>query len=252
MLRFAAIVCCGLLLVLLVVQGGFAASFSIEPFKVLLVPERGKTTQLFKFANAGNTPQAVQVRAESWSMDDQGREMNEADKDSFSIYPAQFVLQPRGEQNVRVTWLKEAPQTEQAFRLVAEQLPVDFPDVQVNPDEPAIRYLLTYRAALYVAPAKAKSEVTVNAFQEKTLEDGTRVLELEVANKGLAHTLLKSPVLKITDRADAVHTLSSGAQIEALSGQNVMPGKVRRLLLPWPEGMPEGIKAVALDFTAGL
>lgn len=231
---------------------GWAASFSIEPFKVQMVPARGKSSQLFRFANAGTTPQAVQIRIETWMQDASGTEINTPDTESFGVYPNQFVLQPRGTQTVRVTWKQPMPEVEKAFRLVAEQLPVDFPNHGPDAEESeALRYLLVYRAALYVAPAKAKSQVDVVGVARIDV-DGQPKLVLDVTNSGKAHTLLKAPKLTLTQADGEVKAVSDGPTIAGLTGQNIMPGMTRRLELPWPEGVSHDVKAVGLDFTAGI
>lgn len=249
MKRFVCLLAVGLCLA----QTSLASSFSIEPFKAQLMPARGKTSQVFRFANTGDTPQAINMAVESWTFDTHGVEVNKPDSDSFTIYPQQFVLAPRSEQRVRVTWTKPMPETEQAFRLIAEQLPVDFSTVDTLPTsaEQALRYLLVYRAALYVTPPKARNEVDVQAFTTSTDDHGQRWLDLTLANAGRAHTLLKNPTLTLEDTSGQNLSLS-GAPMDALNGQNIMAGGLRKVRVPLPANATNEIKAVALDFTTGL
>lgn len=253
MKRFACLLALGLALNVSLAHTSLASSFSIEPFKAQLMPARGKTSQVFRFANTGDTPQAINMAIESWAFDANGTEINQPDTESFTIYPQQFVLPPRSEQRVRVTWTKPMPETEQAFRLIAEQLPVDFSTVDSLPTgaEQALRYLLVYRAALYVTPPKARNEVDVQDFTTTTDATGQRWLDLTLANAGRAHTLLKNPTLTLEDTSGQSHNLS-GASMDTLNGQNNMAGGLRKVRVPLPATATNEIKAVALDFTAGL
>lgn len=222
-----------------------AAGFSISPFKARLMPgvARGDS-EVFQLNNTASEPQAVEMRIERWRLDENGNEFNEPDVESFEVYPRQFVLQPKATQAVRVRWKNGAVASEQAFRLIAEQLPVDFTE-----DVPAgsLRFLVVYRAALYVSPAKPKAQVDVESFSED-LMDGVRRLRLVLRNNGNAHTLLRNPVLSVSD-ASGTAVKMDGAQVEALDGQNIHAGMRRMLMLPWPEGLQGELKAVQLEFT---
>lgn len=222
-----------------------AAGFSISPFKTQLVPgvARGDS-EVFHLSNTAGEPQAVEMRVERWRMDDAGRELNEPDGGSVEVYPRQFVLQPHATQAVRVRWKGGEVGREQAFRVVAEQLPVDFVKDRV---EGPLRFLVVYRAALYVAPPAARPQVEVAAFNIEG-EGRDRRLKLVLANTGTAHTLLRDPLL-VVDGNDGTTARVQGKAVEGLQGQNIHAGARRVFSLPWPAGAQAEPKAVQLEFT---
>lgn len=237
-------------LLMIVVPGMTSATpaLSIEPFKVQLVPQGFNKSQIFQFSNQNDEPGAVQLHIETWKIAKDGTEINENDDKSFSVYPSQFVMPARSTVAVRVTWLgEENPDTEHAFRLVAEQLPVDFDAQPVNG---AVRFLLTYRAALYVTPPKAQPKIDVSAFAPIASASNTLVFTL--SNTGNAHTLVKEPVATLTD-SEGHTTVLREDKLRTLRGENVHAGSSREFEVAWPKALAgKTLKAVELEFTPRL
>ena len=162
--------------------------------------------------------------------------------DAFIVYPEQIVLMPGQDQSVRVQYMGDAsPDAELAYRLVAEQLPVDLGGG--DPQGGQVRLLVRYVASVYVMPDGVRPRAAVASARPVT-EDGRRQLELIVENGGTSRQILREPVLQLSSGGRTV-TLE-GAALAALAGENVLAGARRRFLLPWPSGLDEGPLAAKL------
>lgn len=140
------------------------------------------------------------------------------------------------------------PEVEQPFRLIAEQLPVD---LEGQLDSNSIRFLLAYRAALYITPPHAKPLVGVEHFA-RVAGDGGDTLDMIVANTGKAHTLLGKPVL-LVERMDGTSFRLEGADVQAaLADRNLHAGGKLKVRLPWPEQEGGEIKGLKLEFTPAI
>lgn len=223
-------------------------SFGIEPFKSQLAPADGQNTQIFTLTNSSDDTIAVQIHMESWSTDLNGQEQSTVDTTNFSVYPTQFALKAHSNRTVRVTWLGPMPvQTEKAFRLVAEQLPVNF-----NPGAPenALRFLLRYRTAFYIAPSTPRQKLVVSDFQHNI---NSNTLVFTLANQGNVHVMLHQPVLNLTDSSGRTHTLRDVLVRSALENNNVLSGGQRQFSIPWPKEMGDNQpKALSIDYIAGF
>ena len=63
-----------------------------------------------------------------WLLD--GIETNQDANDDFIVYPPQLIVPPGTQQVIRVTWIGEPePPIELAYRLIAEQLPINLSQV---------------------------------------------------------------------------------------------------------------------------
>ncbi len=213
-----------------------ASAMKVTPFKVRLEPTGYQSSQLFVIANDSDRKIAVELSAQTRDVDNDGRESNRDASDVFSIYPSQTIVEPHSTKSVRVQWTgKEAVTHEQAYRLIAEELPVD-----LDPDggSSAVRFLVQYRCALYITPPGARSDVHMVAHAVDTTPAG-RTLDFTMANTGTAHSLIKNFALELTDKAGATHELSDPKALASVNSEVLMPGAERRfsVLLPADAGV---------------
>lgn len=193
-----------------------ARALKIMPFKASMTPRATGAGQVFMIENNSAEPAAVQVSVMTWSIAPDGTETNRDAEDSFSVFPAQLVLSPHESRAVRVQWLDpQTPQVEQAYRVVAEQIPIRLKDTP--PAASAVRFMLRFRAALYITPEKAAGDVTVESVS--AAPDG-QSLRVTLANRGTAHTILRNPSLQF-DLADGTPVTLSGAPLSVINGENI-------------------------------
>lgn len=233
-----------LMLSVVVVQEAHAFRFS--PFRVKFEPSGAGANQLFTVENNTSAPASVQIRIVTREMDVDGGEKNtDAEKD-FAIYPAQMVLKPHAKRSVRVQWMGDPGlKEEKAYRIIAEQLPVNL-DKQ-KPKTSAVKFLVTYRGALFVTPPGLAHNVTLDFSGTTQDATGRKMLEIVLHNRGTQHALLRNLKLDIKDDKGNSVSLAGENQLKGVTGEGILAKHRRRFLIPRPEGLAGKVKQI--DFT---
>ncbi|WP_084437756.1 fimbrial biogenesis chaperone [Niveispirillum irakense] len=235
---------CLFLLALLLISSP-ASAFRLTPIEMVFDPAGRGATQIFRIENDVQNPIAVEIRIIGRSQDGEGEDVEIPSTDEWIIFPEQIILEPGQNQSVRVQWVGDAnPTRELAYRLIAEQLPIDIGQTPQTGGQ--VRLLVQYKASLYVKPASASPAVTIASAAPHRLSDGT-VLELMVRNDGTAHQILTGPTLTV-EGGGGKATIAAEA-LGGLAGENILPGVTRRFLLPWPKDVPVGPVTAQLRLT---
>lgn len=205
-----------------------AAAFNFTPIDATLRPAGSGATQTFSVENPSPGPVAVEITMHSREMTPEGDDVLAPAGDLFTVYPSQLILPPGGRQSVRVQWNGPAElDGERAFRLIAEELPIDLGD---DEDEGAgLDLLVRYVASVYVQPQGAEARISIDA---ETDDDG---VVLVIRNQGTMRAVLRDEDYAIY--ADGERVELDEAQIEALSAVNVLAGHTRRLAIPDSVGL---------------
>lgn len=220
-----------------------AQAFKLTPIEMEFAPSGRGATQTFLIENPGGAPEAIELRTFTRDMDAAGEDILVEDLDNFVVFPAQVILQPGQEQAIRVQWIGDpAPARELAFRLIAEQLPIDLGEEQAEGGQ--MRLLVRYIASLYVVPDGARADVSLASAGPSA--DGSG-LELVFENAGTAHALLSDLVLTIVGGGNQV--VLGKDELETVAGQNILAGHTRHFVMPWPAGIAPG--PVEVSFTFG-
>lgn len=223
-----------------------ANAFRFSPFRAKFAPSGDGANQLFTVENNTGEPASVQIRITTRDVDVDGGEKNaDAEKD-FMIYPAQLVLEPHASRSVRVQWvgnpnLKE----EKAYRIIAEQLPVNLD--KKKPKNSAVKFLVSYRGALFVTPQGLAHNVTLDFSGTTQDATGKKVLEIVLHNRGTQHALLRDLKLNIRDDKNNSVSLSGEDQLKGVTGEGILAGHRRQFFIPRPEGLSGKVKHI--DFT---
>lgn len=233
-----------LMLSVVVVQEAYALRFS--PFRVKFEPSGAGANQLFTVENNTSVPASVQIRIVTREVDVDGGEKNaDAEKD-FTIYPAQMVLKPHTTRSVRVQWLGDPKlKEEKAYRIIAEQLPVNL-DKQ-KPKTSAVKFLVTYRGALFVTPPGLAHNVTLDFTGTTQDATGKKMLEIVLHNRGTQHALLRNLKLDIKDDKGNSVSLAGQSQLKGITGEGILAKHRRRFLIPRPTELTGKVKHI--DFT---
>lgn len=233
-----------LMLSVAVVQEAYALRFS--PFRVKFEPSGAGANQLFTVENNTSAPASVQIRIVTREVDVDGGEKNtDAEKD-FTIYPAQMVLKPHAKRSVRVQWLGDPRlKEEKAYRIIAEQLPVNL-DKQ-KPKTSAVRFLVTYRGALFVTPPGLAHNVTLDFTGTTQDATGRKMLEIVLHNRGAQHALLRNLKLDIKDDKGHSVSLAGENQLKGVTGEGILAKHRRRFMIPRPTELTGKVKHI--DFT---
>lgn len=217
-----------------------AFALKISPFKASLDVTDPNATQLFRIENNSAEPAAVQVSVTTWRILPDGTEQNEDAEGDFIVFPAQVVLQPHESRAVRVQYAGPPGTVEKAYRLVAEQLPVRLQDTPGAGS--AVRFMLRFKAALYVVPGKVKSEIAV-----RDVENSGCDLAVTLVNKGTGHSLIRDPELDLRLKNGGGKTLS-GDMLAKLAGENIHAGSERRFGILLPPELCANVESAALQF----
>jgi fimbrial chaperone protein len=230
-----------------------ARAFKLVPFKADFAPAGRGAQQLFRVVNDGPEPVAVQVRMTHRVMKVDGtEELPPADKD-FVVYPQQLVVPAGGSRSVRVQYQGKAVlQKETAYRIIAEQLPVELDKEKAASNQAGLRVMVRYLGAIYVVPPGVLSSVAVEKAGHAKGKDGKPQLEILVRNSGNAHTLLKDLVVEVKGpgaggKGEATVRME-GTKLAKMVGENVLAQTLRRFVLPWPEELAPGPVKVKLEF----
>lgn len=227
------------------------AAFDFSPITYSLQSSGPGASASFTVTNLGESKTPVQVNIVPRNPDLDGKEDYKESKeidDQFRIYPAQIILKPNEQRTIRVTWVGNPKiDTELSYRIIAEEFPIDVddPNKVYTKAVAKVGFATRYIGSLYVTPVGAKADLKIEA-SAKT--DKTTELILDVENKGTLHQVLKSPKLLIEELKTNKKIEVSGNDMLKLQNQNILAGKKRRFVLPWPKDVTVGpIKVVILS-----
>jgi fimbrial chaperone protein len=226
------------LLMLAITSPVFA--FKLTPIEAEFAPGR-LAVQTFKLENQGTQPIAVEIRVQARDMAMDGSDQLTSSADTFVVYPDQVVMNPGATQSVRVQWTgTQAPSKEQAFRLIAEQLPIEL-DAN-GAERSGLRLMVKYLAALYVRPPNPEARLSARMEPSGTKASGSASLVLH--NEGNAHVIVRSEMVEVL--LDGSPIEMTAAQREAVHGRNVLASRERRMELPWASNFEGGALSVRL------
>lgn len=224
----------------LVLMAAPAYAFKLTPIEAEFGPGR-LASQTFKVENGGEQPVAIELSIHSRAMTASGEDILAPAPDDFAVFPDQILLQPGESQSVRVQWAgANAPDTELAYRLMAEQLPIDIGGD--GGDRSGLKLMVKYLAALYVRPADPAAVLTATIAPDQ--REGRKLAVVKVKNAGNAHAVLQAPMLELSVGGNPIDF--DDKQHDAVHGKNVLAGVERELLLPWSTAMDAGALTVEL------
>lgn len=208
----------------------FALAFRLSPMVVQFAPKGHKATQVLLLENQGSEKVPVQIEVFARSSDAKGEEVR-TKSDDFVVYPEQVVLLPGEKRNVRVTFSAELKGAdEQAYRIVASQLPIKFKEKNSAPQNQNVNlnFLLQYVASAYVSPEGAKAQVRIK--EVKRLE--TKKVSLLIANEGTAHKVLRAKNLSFFSGDKLLLQMSTVKEFENV---NLLPKTEKTLIIAVPK-----------------
>ncbi len=224
-------------------------AFQLLPLTQYFSPVGSDSTQSYRVTNNQSQRVAVEVSAMKREIDPLGQEKLFPADDDFIVYPSQIILEPGASQSLRVTWLgEESPETELAYRLVAEQLPISFEKSQLQLDQSemvaSVDILMRYLGSVFIRPADSESNLVLTSAGLFEDLEAKRYIELFFLNTGSEFARLSEAEVQVSSQDKQV-LLGRGTLVD--QGQKiVLAGGERRLLIPWPAELPYG------DVTAKL
>lgn len=151
------------------------------------------------------------------------------------VFPPQLIISPGERKTIRVDWLgKSDLNEEQAFRVVAEQVPLKL-NKKKGKDKGGIKMLLKYVNALYVNPKDTEANLHVISY---TVTDKLRVF---IRNNGNKHKYLKNIKLSFKSK-DKIYKVSK-LELKKLDGQNILAKTTRYFDFNFKNKIPVNLKA---------
>jgi fimbrial chaperone protein len=217
---------------LLLLAGTAAFAFTFMPMSISISPSGAQSIATFRLTNDWGQQIAISIKAMTRQIDENGAETNEPADQDFTIFPTRIVVQPNSFQVVKVQY-KGVPKLskEMPYRIIAEQVPIDFTQQQTS----GVKVMFRYIAALYVTPPNVGYKLTISKVQYAEQESAKGFL-VTVTNTGTRHALINDPVIKISAPGSAAITLQEDA-VKSMQGQNLLPGNVRQFFLPYEKAV---------------
>ncbi|OQW52818.1 MAG: hypothetical protein A4S09_08215 [Proteobacteria bacterium SG_bin7] len=214
-------------LVLVFVFGAFTPVRALElsPMEMDFTTTGNNSSHVFTVENKFSKDIAVELKIYKRRINLKGEESRD-DTNDFLIFPRQIKLAPGQKKPVRVSWQgptevkKEIP-----YRLVLEQLPIDFKKKENQGQKIDIDFLLKYVASLYVLSEPAKSEIVI-----ENLEKRKSRLHFILKNNGSKHLVVSKFVL-IGGSGEIPLVDTSLRQV---LGRNILAESALEFDLPWP------------------
>jgi fimbrial chaperone protein len=211
-------------------------AFTFSPISQDFSVEGKSSSHVFTITNDSLSERiAVKVSVKKRLVDQDGVETLEECPGDFSIYPSQSILAPGDVKNVRIKWTGgPVSNQEKAYRVIAEQLPVDFKDEEKKEEGGGIRFTYRYEGSLYVVPENAQPLVELISIESVLIEEKS-YLKLTFDNRGGRHALLGELTLTLTSRyGNFEPILYTTAELKGVAGENILAGNKRNFLIPEP------------------
>ena len=198
--------------------------------------EGKKSSHVFTITNDSLSERiAVKISIKRRIMALDGSETLEECPGDFSIYPGQSILSPGDQKNVRIKWTGgQVKGNEKSYRVIAEQLPVDFSNESNKEEGAGIRFTYRYEGSIYVVPEGSESMIELTSVE--SIEIGEQsFLELTFSNTGGRHALLNELNITFTSRFNNFESISfTPSDLKGVAGENVLSGQKRIFLIPEP------------------
>ncbi len=230
--------------ILFVILSGIspALAFKLDPISRVFEPAGAGATQSYQVINDSAEQIAVELSMVERKISLDGEETTESADDDFLVYPSQMILPPQGVQSVRVTWLGNPnPEKELAYRLVAEQLPINLEKPEASQPETTtggIKMMFRYMGSVYIRPKNAQSNVVLNSITHEKGTDGNDLLVVTFDNQGTRRAVLSELNLNLTSQGNQL-TLKP-EQLEGINNGVILAGNKRKFTIPWPQQLPIG------------
>lgn len=200
-------------------------AFKFSPMSQTLNPAKDKNS-IFVLENDSNEPIAVQMTIAKRLMDIHGKEIQEEEKKAVTIYPDQLIVPPGEKRSIKVSWNEDSKNklsAEQAYRIIAEQLPID---LSKNKKKGAnIKVLLRYVAAFYVTSDEFESKVNVSS-----IETSKDQIKFVLENSGNMHQVLTKLSMSFKSGDKTIEIPSES--LKGMSGENILANSKREFVFP--------------------
>lgn len=200
-------------------------AFKFSPMSSSIGIKNKDNSSLFYLENDSDQPIAVQVSVAKREMDINGNETNTKIGNEIAIFPTQLIIPANEKRSVKVSWTgKEIIEKELAYRLIAEQLPIDLEKTKNK--KASIKVLLRYMAALYVTDDEFASDVKLNVVKKVDNK-----VSFEFENSGKKHQVLANLHLKVSNEKVKKEVELRPEELKGMTGENILAQSKRVFVL---------------------
>jgi fimbrial chaperone protein len=206
-------------------------SFALSPMSQSIDPQAKIKQGQLLLDNPTENPMAIEIKAAERVQKPDGTE-EMPDTSELMVYPPQLIVPPKEKRTIRIQWTGQTPKSEKAFRIIAEQLPLEVEEKKTK--KTGIKMLLKYIAAFYVTPVDSQAKVEIESIQA-----GEKLM-VNVVNTGTKHQLLQNAVLTLKNDKQSLRL--EGEALKGLIGENILAGSKRIFQIPLPKNFSQDMK----------
>ena len=224
-----------------------AKAYDLKPMVIQLRPSGNGSSATAVITNTHEVPIAIELRAYRREQQPDGTDkLTPEDKDVI-VNPPQMVISPKASQSFSVQWVGDPrPDRELAYRVVSDQLPIQFKKVSRNDRTADITMKYRYEMALYVEPDGTKPLARIVSAEAVSGKDGAKQLVLKIRSDGNMRAILDRPVVDLSASGGSKVRLE-GESAKELQGLNILPGVERVVKITAPAGVSPGPLTATLN-----
>ncbi len=219
-----------------------AFAFQLSPIVAELTPEGNGSRYSFTLENKTKDKVAAKAQVLLREYDSKGTEIRTPTND-FLVYPAQLSLEAGEKRNIRITFLGDKhPPKELAYRLMVQQLPIDF-----NKEKPPVKggtvnIFINFVASVFVRPPGAIAKARIDRIER--LDE--RHVNIYLKNYGTAHQALGEMKIDLF-LEDTQHNKKAprfrydSKNVKDLEIGSLMPGQEKVIKLTLAKEVPRGV-----------
>ena len=224
-------------------------ALSLEPLSHTFSTSVAGRVRTFQVTNTQEQRISVRIRMTTRDQTVDGTEDRRPADDQWLIFPRQITLEPGASQAVRVQYTGSADvDVERAYRIIAEQLPIDFSEGQARS---GINVLFRYEGSVYVRPEGAEPDVVLAEASRRFIDGDFRGILLRFENRGRSHAILNDLTITLQllnadgEVLDAV--VLEEDQLSVVGGTNLLAGRALEQLISLPQRWQRGAFDVSYD-----
>lgn len=227
-----------LLILALIIFSLPSLALQMLPMDGEIIPGKTRVVE-FSLRNSSNEPVAMKAGVFERNPNAQGEEGKHkpAQKDLFEVVKPNIILYPKGDKKgrdfkkFRVYYKgKEKLTTEKAYRIIAQQVPVDLNKAKSAKNK--MRFLAKFVGALYITPENAKPKLTLKNLRKT----GNRVY-FNVINSGTRRDFIEGLKINFSgkDKTGKVYNKTfKQSELKNIYHHTILAGKTRSFFFEIP------------------
>lgn len=225
-----------LLTVALLVSVCTVFAFQFSPLEQTFTPDGDGNMKTYTIINDSDDIIAISLSVFQRGQDEYGNEVRTNASSEFLVSPSKMYVRPQSTAIVKVQYRGNAVvPVEKAYRLIAEQIP--YSQGKSESSQSMFNFLYVYATSLYVLPSDTVERVDISAIKARVDEEGNKVMDVTVFNRGNVHEILLDAELTVTDASGNKVVLTESEQLTGIDSMNILARKTVTKTIPWPEGL---------------